>query len=337
MRIAQISTLATPVRQNGSGSIEGLVWLLTRELVKMGHEVTVFAAAGSETDGELIATLPGTYGKNDSPGDWQICEFINLSRAVEQSAGFDVLHSHNYLYGLMLQNLSKAPMVHTKHLVGNEESAKIWKLYPNAFVTAISNYQWSAFPELVPASVIYHGVDSAQFTFQPQPDDYVCYLGRFTLGKGPLQAIAAAKNLGLRLILAGPRNDYFDKNIKPLVDGETVEYAGSIDGVKRNRLLGNARALLYPLQQPEPFGLVMAEAMMCGTPVAAMNIGAVPEIIDHGVTGYYAETSEEFTQSLEAAMNLDRKKVRQQALLRFSSERMAQDYVEIYKKILSAT
>lgn len=335
MRIAQISTLATPVRQNGSGSIEGLVWLLTRELVKMGHEVTVFAAAGSETDGESVAALPGVYGKNGSPGDWQICEFINLSRAVEQSGEFDVLHSHNYLYGLVLQSFSKTPMVHTMHVVGDEESASLRKQYPDGFVTAISKYQWSAFPEFNSSPVIYHGVDAAQFTFQPQPEDYVCYLGRFTSGKGAMQAIAAAKTLGLRLILAGPPNDYYDKFIRSSVDGKIIEYAGSVDGSKRNQLLGRARALLYPLQQPEPFGLVMAEAMMCGTPVAATNIGAVSEIIDQGVTGYYSTTSAEFAQSIEAAMNLDRKKVRQQALLRFSGERMASDYVEVYKKIIS--
>lgn len=337
MRIALISTLATPVRQEGSGSIEGLVWVLTRELVKMGHEVTVFAAAGSETDGEIVATLPGVYGVNGSPGDWQVCEFINLSRAVQQSGRFDVLHSHNYLYGLALQELSKAPMVHTMHLVGDEDYASLWNQYPDAFVSAISKYQWSAFPQLKPKAIIYHGVDSTQFTFQPRSDDYLCFLGRFIPGKGALQAIAVAKELGMRLVLAGPRNNYYEKFIKPFVDGKNIEYAGSVSGSKRDQLLGSARAFLYPIQEPEPFGLVMVEAMMCGTPVVAMNIGAVPEIINQGVTGCYAETSDEFAQSLEAVMNLDRKKVHQQASLRFSSERMAQDYVEVYKKILSTT
>src|SRR5688572_13400544 len=223
MRIAQISTLATPVHREGSGSIEGLVWLLTHELVKMGHQVTVFAAAGSKTDGELVATLPGIYNVNGSPGDWQICEFINLSRAVEQSGKFDILHSHNYFYGLILQGLSKAPMVHTMHLVGDEVSASLWKQYPDAFVTAISKYQWGAFPQLKPKAVIYHGVDSTQFTFQPQPDDYICFLGRFIAGKGPLQAIAVAKELGMRLVMAGPRNDYYEKFIKPFVDGKNIE------------------------------------------------------------------------------------------------------------------
>lgn len=335
MRIAQIATLATPVRQQGSGSIEGLVWLLTNELVKMGHEVTVFAVAGSKTDGRLVSTLPGTYGQNGAPGDWQVCEFINLCQAVELSGEFDVLHSHSYLYGLILQKLSKAPIVNTMHLSGSEEFARLWKQYSDACVTAISKYQWSAFPGLQPEAVIYHGVDSSQFTFQPDPEDYVCYLGRFTPGKGPLHAIAAAKSLGIRLILAGPRNDYYDKHIEPLVDGKSVEYiGGGIGGAQRDEFLGKARALLYPVQYPEPFGLVMVEAMMCGTPVAAINLGAVPEIIDEGITGYFSESREEFPKAILQAFNLNRSLTRARALERFSAERMAHQYVQVYEQLI---
>jgi glycosyltransferase involved in cell wall biosynthesis len=335
MRIAQIATLATPVKQKGSGSIEGLVWLLTRELIKLGHQVTIFAAAGSKTDGQLISALPGAYGQNGSPADWQVCEFINLSRAVEMSGEFDVLHSHSYLYGLMLQRLSKALMVNTMHLTGGEEFERLWKQYPDACVTAISKYQWSAYPQLQPEAVIYHGVDSSQFTFQAHPEDYVCYLGRFTPSKGPLRAIAAAKSLGIRLVLAGPRNDYYNKCIEPLVDGKFIQYVGGgIGGTERDEFLGKARALLYPVQHPEPFGLVMVEAMMCGTPVAAMNIGAVPEIIDEGVTGYYAASTEEFSNAVLQAVNLDRRLIRERAAARFSPENMARQYVEVYEQLI---
>lgn len=334
MRIGLVSTLSTTVRQGGGGSIESLVWLLSHELTKMGHEVTVFAAAGSETDGKLVATLPGTYNANGSPGDWQICEFINLSRAVEQSGKFDILHSHNYFYGLIFQGLSKAPMIHTMHLVGDEVSASLWKQYPDAFVTAISKYQWSAFPQLKPKAFIYHGVDSTQFTFQPQPDNYLCFLGRFIAGKGPLQAIAAAKELGMRLIMAGNKTDYYEKFIKPLVDGRNIEYVGNVSGSERNRLLGCARALLYPIQQPEPFGLVLAESMMCGTPVAAIRLGAVPEIIDEEVTGYCADSVDDFRKVILPTMELDREQVRRRALERFSAERMTREYAEVYREII---
>src|SRR5437879_5843625 len=135
MRIAQVSTVGTPVRREGSDSIESLVWLLTRELTRMGHEVTVFAAAGSETCGELVAALPGPYGTGGSPDDWQLCKWINLCRAVEQSGRFDVLHSHVYLWGLPLQVLARAPMLHTLHVCPYEEEARLRRLVPDAAVT----------------------------------------------------------------------------------------------------------------------------------------------------------------------------------------------------------
>src|SRR5438132_5735601 len=182
MRIAQIATLASPVRAEGSESVEGLVWLLTRELTRMGHEVTVFAAAGSDVPGELIATLPGPYGTNGSPDDWQLCEWINLCRAVAQSERFDVLHSHAYLWGMPLQPLSRSPMVHTIHIVPDENSARLWTMAGHAHVTALSRHQWSSFPGLQPIAVVPHGVDLSRFTFREMPDDYVCYLGRFVSG-----------------------------------------------------------------------------------------------------------------------------------------------------------
>ncbi len=330
MRIAQISTLATRVRPVGSGSVEGIIWLLTRELIRLGHEVTVFAAVDSETDGELVETLPGTYAALGSPDDWQLCEWINLTRAVEQSNRFDVLHSHAYLWGIPLESLSKAPMVHTTHVLPIDDSARLWRMYPESCVTATSHYQWAGFPDFKPP-VIYYGVDSAQFTLQLKPDDYVCFLGRFIHGKGPLPAISAARTLGLRLIMAGPRNDYFKHHIEPFVDGKFVEYIGQVSGKERNKLLSGARALLYPNQEPEPFGLVQVEAMLCGTPVVAMRIGAVPEIVDEGVTGYYAESIDEFNQKILESFNLDRRRIREVAEARFSPERMAREYLQVYE------
>ncbi len=334
MRIALISTLCTPVRQTGSGSVEGLVWLLTHELAKLGHEITVFGIAGSEVDGEVVESLPGTYGSNGSPDEWQLCEWINLCRAIEQSERFDVMHSHSYLYGLPLEHLSKAPMVHTTHVMPEDDSARLRTMYPNACVTAISEFQWNAYPQFQQSAVIHHGVDATQFTFQPEPADYFVYLGRFTPGKGTLDAIATAKSLNMRLVLAGPRNDYFNKHIEPLVDGDLVQYTGrGIGGNERDQLLGNARALLYPIQEPEPFGLVMAEAMMCGTPVAAISLGAVGEIVDEGITGQIASHLDQFTEDVVMASNLDREQVRRRAEERFSSERMASDYLGLYERV----
>jgi glycosyltransferase involved in cell wall biosynthesis len=334
MRIAQISTLSTPVRREGSDSIESLVWLLTRELSRLGHEVTVFAAAGSEACGELVATLPGPCGTAGAPDNWQLCELINLCRAVEESDRFDVLHSHAYLLGLPLERLARAPMVHTLHVCPYEDEACLWLQMPAAWVTAISRYQWSAFPNLRPAAVIYHGVDQEQHTAGLEPEDYVCYLGRFTPGKGPLQAITAARALGLRLLLAGPRDDYYREHVAPQVDGRRVEYVGYVSGQARDRLLRGARALLYPLQDPEPFGLVQVEAMMCGTPVVATRRGAVPEVIDEGVTGYCAESPDEFARQVLRSFTLDRRRVRQRAEERFAARQMAQQYSALYEQLV---
>jgi glycosyltransferase involved in cell wall biosynthesis len=331
VRIAQIATLCTPVRRDDCGSVEGFVWLLARELIRLGHEVTVFATAGSEPPGELVATLPGPYGWAGSPGDWQLCEWINICRAVEQSARFDVLHSHGYLLGLPLQAFSRAPLVHTHHVLPTTDQANSWRLTRPPLVTALSQFQWSAFPELQPAAIIHHGVDPDQFTFRPEPEDYVCYLGRFMPEKGPLAAIAAARALGLRIVLAGPYNPYYRKHVEPLVDGRSVGYAGYVNGTERDRLLGGARALLYPLEYPEPFGLVLPEAMMCGTPVVAMRLGAVPELIDEGRTGYLAGSHEEFVRQIPRCWSIDRRQVRQVAESRFSARRMAAQYARIYE------
>lgn len=330
MRIAQISTVSAPVRQDSGGSVESLVWLLTRELVRLGHEVTVFGTADSETSGELVATMPGPYGAPGSLDDWQLCEWVNLCRAVEQSARFDVLHSHAYLWGLPLKAFAHAPLVHTTHIVPDDNAARLWTMAGKACVTAISKHQWSAFPELRPAAVVPHGVDVSQFTLREKPDDYVCYLGRFTSGKGPCQAITAARALGLRLLLAGPRSAYFKENLEPLIDGRSVQYVGPVSASERDKLLGGARALLYPIQYPEPFGLVLVEAMLCGTPVAAMRLGAVPEIVDEGVTGYSAKTAEEFHEAIAECFALDRRRIRKRAESRFSPERMARDYARVY-------
>src|SRR5437899_8403992 len=335
MRIAQISTVSAPVREESGGSVESFVWLLTRELIRLGHEVTVFGTADSQTDGALVAALPGPYGAKGSPDDWYLCEWINLCNGMKESQRFDVLHSHAYLWGLPLQPLSRAPMVHTIHIVPDENSARLWSMAGDACVTALSQHQWSSFPNLKPAAVIPHGVDIKRFTVREKPADYVCYLGRFTSGKGPCQAIAAARALGLRLLLAGPSNPYFREKVEPLIDGKTVEYIGPVNSAERDKLLGGARALLYPIQYPEAFGLVLVEAMLCGTPVVAMRLGAVPEIVEEGVTGYGADTPQEFQQGIPKAFTLDRRRIRQQAEQRFSPERMAREYACVYEQMIA--
>lgn len=334
MRIAQIATVSAPVREDSNGSVESLVWLLTRELSQLGHEVTVFGTAGSEVQGELVTTMPGAYARNGALEDWHLCEWTNLCRAIEESGRFDVLHSHAYLWGIPLQPFSRAPMVFTTHIVPDPDAAKLWAAAPHSCVTAISRHQWSSHPELKPAAVIPHGLDIGRFTFREQPDDYVLYLGRFVSGKGPLLAIQTARELGLRLVMAGPSNPYFREKIQPLVDGRNIEYAGYVSGRERDQLMGGARALIYPIQYPEAFGLVLVEAMLCGTPIAAMRLGAVPEIVEDGVSGFTAATREEFASVVPRCFELDRRQIQQRARATYSAEIMAREYAACYERII---
>jgi len=333
MHIALVSTVSAPIRKDAWGSVEAWTWLLTRELRRLGHEVTVFGCAGSEADAEVVVTVPGPYGAPGCYDDWELCEWINLCRAVEQSSRFDLLHSQAYFWGIPLENLSRAPMLHTTHIVPDNNTLRLWESSPRSHVTAISQDQWRSWPHLRPAAIIPHGVDFSQFTFREQPDDYVLYLGRFTSGKGPIEAIQTARALGLRLLMAGPEDRYFREQVQPLMDGKLVEYVGYAGPAERDQLLGGARALLYPIQYAEAFGLVLVEAMLCGTPTAAMNYGAVPEVLEDGLSGFCAATPEEFAQIVPKCVTLDRRRIRERAEQRFSAERMARDYASVYEKI----
>jgi len=334
MRIAQVSTLSAPVGRQSGGSVESLVWLLTRELTRLGHEVTVFGCAGSECDGRLVTTLSGPYGANGTFDDWQLCEWVNLSQAVARSQEFDVMQTHAYLWGMPLSPLARAPLVHTLHIVPDDNLGLLWRLHRDAHVVALSQHQWSAFPDLTPAAIIPHGVDTEEFSFREKPDDYLLYFGRFVSGKGPLHAVATAQVLGCRLVLAGPENAYFRDKVRPHVDGRQVDYAGFVTGAARARLLGGAKALLYPLQHPEAFGLVLVEAMLCGTPVAAVRLGAVPEIVDEGVTGVTTDGIPGLVEAARQALTLDRRQVRARAESRFSAAQMARRYAQLYEQIL---
>jgi glycosyltransferase involved in cell wall biosynthesis len=333
MRIAQVASSSTTVSASGADSVEHLVWLLSNELTILGHEVTVFAISGSSPRCPLIETLPGQYGLHGSPFNWQLCETISVVKALSNGADFDVIHSHNYLFGIPLSTFSPAPLLHTLHVMPEEDSLRVRQMFPGARVSAISHFQWQQYRQL-DTPVIYNGVDPAHFELEVLPDNYLCYLGRFTYGKGPLTAIECAKALGIPLIMAGPADDYYRTAIEQHVDGELIRYIGKVGAEERNQLLKKALMLLYPLQQPEPFGLVMVEAMMCGTPVAAYSVGAVPEIIDEGVTGFTTEKGNSLEPIIRKVLELDRGQVRQRALERFAASRMAGEYERLYKTVL---
>lgn len=319
-----------------SGSIELVVWNLTEQLIALGHEVTVFATADSQTSGQLVSVLERGYATENAPiGDWLGCEWMNLCAAAERANEFDVLHSHAYLYGLPLTRIVSKPFVHTHHIPVEPDNYQFARRYTESYITAISRCQWEQYPDIPLLSVIHHGLDPRSLHFQEKPQDYLCFLGRFISSKGPHLAIELARRVGIPLLMAGEPTEYFKMEIEPFVDGSFIQYLGPVYGDTKSQLLGGARALVYPLEWPEPFGLVMIEAMLCGTPVAALDIGAVPEVVDYGITGYYAKDLDELVTLIPQVLRLDRNLVRKRAEHRFSASRMATEYANAYSRIVN--
>jgi glycosyltransferase involved in cell wall biosynthesis len=338
LRIGHVGPVATSIPPPKSGSVQLMTSLLNEGLVARGHEVTLFATGDSRTKAKLHALFPRGYWQDHDMWPWELYEMMNLAAAVERSRDFDIIHFQAAYYPMSLPftRLAPVPLVQTLHHAPSESEVKLWNNYPEAPFVAISNEQARLLKGLNVAGVVLHGVDTDRFCFQERPDDYVLFLGRFTEGKGPLQAIEVARRLGLRLILAAANEPYYREVIAPHVDGRQIVYFGEADFAAKVKLYAGARALLYPIQAAEPFGLVLAEAMACGTPVAALDRGAVREVVDDGVTGIVFDNLDELTEGLDRVFALDRRRVREHAVARFGIDRMVDEYVAVYRRIIEA-
>jgi len=338
MRIAHIAPVATTIPPLKSGSVELMTSLLTEGLVARGHDVTLFATADSTTGAKLHAIYPHGYWHDDNMWPWELYEMLNLAAAVECAREFDIIHYEAAYYPISLAfaRLSPTPILQTLHHSPREAETRLWSRYPDAPFVAISNEQARLLRGLNVVATVLHGIDTDNFAFREKPDDYLLFLGRFTEGKGVLQAIEIAKRVGMRLILAAAEDDYYRENVAPHVDGRHIIYHGEADYRTKVALYGGARALLYPIQAAEPFGLVLAEAMACGTPVAALDRGAVGEVVDQGVTGIIFEDLEQMANELPRVFDLDRRRVRAQAVVRFGVGRMVDEYVAVYRRLVEA-
>jgi glycosyltransferase involved in cell wall biosynthesis len=338
MRIAHIAPVATTIPPPKSGSVETMTSLLTEGLVARGHDVTLFATADSKTSARLTAIYPHGYWHDENMWPWELYEMLNLAAAVERASEFDLIHYEAAYYPMSLAftRLCAVPIVQTLHHSPSEAEVALWTRYPEAPFVAISREQGHLLAGLNVVDTVLHGIDTDGFVFREQPDDYLLFLGRFTEGKGVLQAIEIARRVGMRLVLAAAADDYYRDKVAPHVDGRNIVYVGEADFDAKVKLFGGARALLYPIQARETFGLVLAEAMACGTPVAALDRGAVREVVDEGVTGMVFQDLEQMSNELSSVFALDRRRVRERAVARFGIARMVDEYIGVYSRIVEA-
>jgi glycosyltransferase involved in cell wall biosynthesis len=336
LRIAMVAPVSTSIPPVRSGSIETMTALLTDGLVARGHDVTLFATGNSRTKARLHAIYERGYSEDESLWPWELCELFNLAAAVEQAPSFDIIHQQAEYYPMSLaySRVSPTPIVQTLHHSPSPSEVAMWSRYPDAPFVAVSEAQRRLLSGLNVVGTVHHAIDTDAFAYCAQPQDYLLFFGRFTEGKGVLQAIEVARRTGMRLLLAAADNEYYREAVAPLVDGRTVVYVGEVDRAAAVSLLGGARALIYPVQEGEPFGLVLGEAASCGTPVAALDRGAVGELVDDGVTGGVFDSLDSLVSGLPRVLALDRRQVRARAVERFGVDRMVDGYVDVYEELV---
>lgn len=340
MRIAQIAPLMESVPPRLYGGTERIVSYLTEELVRLGHDVTLFASGDSMTAAKLVGCVPQALRLDSNVRDTIPYYMLMLDRVRQLADEFDILHFHIDQFHFPLFRSIAGRTVTTAH--GRQDLPDLKPLYigfGDMPLISISNAQRLPIPRANFVKTIYHGLpaDMHKPEFNPR-GGYVAFLGRIAPEKRPDRAIQIARALGIPLKIAAKVDrvdeSYFRTEIEPLLDGPGVEFIGEINEQQKTEFLGEARALLFPVDWPEPFGLSMIEAMACGTPVLAFRCGSVPEVIDEGVTGAIVESIEEGISALPHVMALDRRLVRQRFEERFSASRMAKDYVAIYRSLL---
>lgn len=334
MHIAMISPIAWRTPPRHYGPWEQVVSLLTEGLVKRGLEVTLFATADSLTNAKLHAVSPRGY-EEDPSLDPKVWECLHISEVFEHANEFDLIHNHFDFLPLTYSQLVSTPVLTTIHGFSSPKIYPVYEKY-NGKVSYVSISNADRLPSLTYVATVYHGIDLKHFTFQPTPGEYLLFFGRIHPDKGTREAIEIAKQANMKLILAGIIQDqtYYQTEVLPYIDNKTIFYVGSADPIKRDKLLGGAYALLHPINFKEPFGLSVIESMACGTPVIAFSKGSMPEIIEHGQTGFLVSNVSEAIETLRAIPDIDRKECRKAVEKRFTAEIMVENYIKVYQKIL---
>jgi glycosyltransferase involved in cell wall biosynthesis len=338
MRIAQISPLYESVPPNGYGGTERVVSWLTEALVAEGHALTLFASSDSRTSAKLVSGSPRALRLDPSQPDPIASHILMLEQAFQRADEFDVIHAHVDYLGFPFARRVKTPVVTTLHgRLDLPTLQPVFREYAEQKVISISDDQRRPLPGANWQATIHHGLPLDLFEFHPEPDDYLAFLGRISPEKRVDRAIEIAVRAGRRIRIAAKIDNadraYYEREIKHLLDHPLVEYVGELGDADKNDFLGQAAAVLFPIDWPEPFGLIMIESLACGTPVIAWPHGSVLEVMEDGVSGFVCSDVAAAVRAVDEVEKLDRRRCREVFETRFTSERMARDYTAVYRRI----
>ena len=337
MRIAQVAPLWIPVPPYTYGGTELIVSWLCDELVRRGHEVTLFATEDSRTSAKLIPIWPRSLWRAKLKSPHAVYGLL-YEKLISLQNNFDIIHDHCEFYTTAYTKFLKPPVITTLHHPLTKETTILYKKFPNINFVAISKSQRSSGPGINIVKTIHHGLPLEKYQMNPNPKNYLLWLSKIAPDKGIAEAIDIAKLSGENLIISGnilpTYSDYFNFRIKPLIDGKQIQFVGASDFKKKIELVKNAKAFIFPVKRPEPFGLVVIEAMACGTPVIAYRGGAIPELVEDGKTGFLVDSIEEACQALKKIKTISRLDCREHIKKNFNLKGMVNKYEKLYKKIL---
>jgi glycosyltransferase involved in cell wall biosynthesis len=340
LRIAQIAPLYEQIPPRLYGGTERVVSYVTEELVRRGHQVTLFASGDSQTEAQLSPGCPQSLRLAGKPEIGAFLQLPMLSKAYEKAAArFDMIHSHIDYWSFPFARLTSVPSVATMHgRLDVEELHPVYAHYNSMPLVSISNAQRDPLPRMNWVETIYHGLPRDLLSFNPKPGKYLAFLGRISPEKRPDIAIEVARRVGIPFKIAAKVDvvdrDYFESVIKPLLSPPDVEYIGEIGESEKSEFLGNALAFMFTIDWPEPFGLAMIEALACGTPVLARPCGSVPEVIRPGVTGFIAESVEQMVAAIGKIGEISREECRREFESRFTAEIMVDRYEQVYRRLI---
>jgi len=335
MKIAMLSPLSWRTPPRHYGPWENVVSLLTEQLVAMGVDVTLFATGDSITRGKLAWVCERPYSEDPSL-DPKVWECLHIEEVFRRADEFDLIHNQFDFLPLSYSGFTTTPVVTTIHGFSSPAILPVYRKY-NERTHYVAISEADRCPELDYIATIHHGIELAQFPYREKAGDYLLFFGRIHHDKGVHEAIEVARRTGIRLVIAGIVQDeeYFREQVEPHIDGSSVDYIGSVGPEKRQAVLGGALALLHLIHFNEPFGLSVVESMACGTPVIAFGRGSMPEIIRDGSTGFLADDVDAAVRAVARIGTIDRRRCRDEVEARFTSRRMAEEYLTVYHKILN--